>query len=51
VFLLSGLQRTIRQTAIAPPRTAPCFSTAIAAYSEHVGKNLQHRALPGETTF
>ena len=33
-----GLQRKIRQKARALPFTAPCFSTAIKPYCEHVGQ-------------
>ena len=33
----NGWQRSSRQTVIAEPRSAPCRSTASAAYSEQVG--------------
>ena len=37
-----GLHRTILQIPIQMPRVHPYFSIACAAYSEHVGSNLQN---------
>lgn len=49
--LQKGLHRMILFTAIHPPFHAPYFVMASIAYSEQVGRNLQHGFFKGERYF
>ena len=49
--LQKGLHLKIRHAAKSPPLSAPYFLIASAAYSEHVGVNLQAAGSHGDIAF